>query len=363
MRRFERIYDVVEPVEEYRAGGYHPVHLEDTFHHRYQVIGKWAFGQFSTVWLAKDTRLQKYVTLKILKANVSCGSQELSILLHLSKTSTDCPGRNNVLQLLDHFEHRGPNGLHLCLVFPVMISDGEAMTVRERPRYPDYVREISKQLLQGLNLIHDQGLIHGDLQPANILFTVNSNISSEILIEPELSYVQWLSGVEADNSAPRYLVSSQRPRGMLDDVAFSALKVKIGDMGGALWNIQYNASPVTPVALKAPELLIQHSWNQKVDIWALGCLIFQLTTNEALFPIESFGCTKDEVDRILRSLMHDLFEGGILQFALHIREKIPPDFGEEESENLANLLWAMLQECAEDRKSTAELLSHPFIVG
>lgn len=56
MRRFERIYDVVEPVEEYRAGGYHPVHLEDTFHQRYQVIGKWAFGQFSTVWLARDQR-------------------------------------------------------------------------------------------------------------------------------------------------------------------------------------------------------------------------------------------------------------------------------------------------------------------
>ncbi|KAJ5392128.1 hypothetical protein N7509_007618 [Penicillium cosmopolitanum] len=372
MRRFERIYDVVEPVEEYRAGGYHPVHLEDTFHHRYHVVGKWGFGQSSTVWLAKDTRLQRYVTLKILKANVSSDSQELSILLHLSKASTDCPGRNIVLQLLDHFEHRSPNGLHLCLVFPVMMSDGEAMTVRERPRYSDYVRNISKQLLQGLNFIHDQGLIHGDLQPANILFTLNSNLSSEILTEPELSYIQWLPGIESDNSAPRYLVTSQRPRGMLDDVAFSALTVKIGDMGGdyklltvtiALWNIQYNASPVTPVALRAPELLFQHSWNQKIDIWALGCLIFQLTTNEALFPIECFGCSKDEVDRTLRSLIDNLFEGGILQFTSRIREKVPTDFGQEESENLADFLWAMLQEYAEDRKATAELLSHPFIVG
>lgn len=54
MRRFERIYDVVEPVEEYRPGGYHPVHLHDVFHQRYEVIGKLAFGQYSTVWLAKD---------------------------------------------------------------------------------------------------------------------------------------------------------------------------------------------------------------------------------------------------------------------------------------------------------------------
>jgi len=54
MRRFERIYDVVEPVEEYRAGGYHPVHLNDFFNERYEVIGKLAYGQFSTVWLASD---------------------------------------------------------------------------------------------------------------------------------------------------------------------------------------------------------------------------------------------------------------------------------------------------------------------
>ena len=60
MRRFERIYDVVEPVEEYRAGGYHPVHLGDTFHGRYRIVGKWAFGQFSTVWLAEDTRLYSF---------------------------------------------------------------------------------------------------------------------------------------------------------------------------------------------------------------------------------------------------------------------------------------------------------------
>jgi serine/threonine-protein kinase SRPK3 len=54
MRRFERINDVVEPVEEYKTGGYHPVHLGDVFHERYEIIGKWSYGQFSTVWHAWD---------------------------------------------------------------------------------------------------------------------------------------------------------------------------------------------------------------------------------------------------------------------------------------------------------------------
>ena len=65
------------------------------------------------------------------------------------------------MQLLDHFELKGPNGLHLCLVFPIMLSDGEAMTVREKPRNSAYVRTISKQILQGLEYIHEAGIIHG----------------------------------------------------------------------------------------------------------------------------------------------------------------------------------------------------------
>jgi serine/threonine-protein kinase SRPK3 len=73
-----------------------------------------------------------------------------------------------------------------------------------------------------------------------------------MITEPEFSPVNWLPGVEVDNSAPRYLISSQRPRGMLDDATFSTLLVKIGDMGGGLnpssdtrmWVINYYYSYV-----------------------------------------------------------------------------------------------------------------------
>lgn len=186
MRRFERIYDVVEPVDEYRPGGYHPVHLHDLFNQRYEIIGKLAYGQFSTVWLAKDQwevllfkivcfklcfekptliytflRLQRHVALKILKADSSKNSKELSILLHLSNSSLEHPGKRHVMELLDHFTHDGPNGIHLCLVSPVMMSDGAEMTVREKPRPASYVRAISKQILLGLDFLHELGIIHG----------------------------------------------------------------------------------------------------------------------------------------------------------------------------------------------------------
>lgn len=45
-----------EDLDRYRPGGYHPVHLGDVFNDRYVVVRKLGYGQYSTVWLARDTR-------------------------------------------------------------------------------------------------------------------------------------------------------------------------------------------------------------------------------------------------------------------------------------------------------------------
>lgn len=44
-----------EDLEDYGKGGYHPVHVGDTFSDgRYLIVRKLGWGHFSTVWLAKD---------------------------------------------------------------------------------------------------------------------------------------------------------------------------------------------------------------------------------------------------------------------------------------------------------------------
>ena len=101
------------------------------------------------------------MVLKILKANSSKDSEELNILLHSSNPSLEHPRSKHVLELLDHFELDGPNGIHSCLVLPVMMSGGESMTVRGIPRQSSYVWAISQQILLGLDFLHGIGVIHG----------------------------------------------------------------------------------------------------------------------------------------------------------------------------------------------------------
>ena len=56
-RRFETITLPCEWVEDYRPGGYHPVHLGDIFNNgQYKVIRKLGEGSYSTVWLARNLR-------------------------------------------------------------------------------------------------------------------------------------------------------------------------------------------------------------------------------------------------------------------------------------------------------------------
>jgi serine/threonine-protein kinase SRPK3 len=54
----------------------------------------------------------------------------------------------------------------------------------------------------------------------------------ELVQPPEFSPVKWLEGVTEDDSAPKYLVPTQRRRGQLDSRHFSTIEVRIGDLGG-----------------------------------------------------------------------------------------------------------------------------------
>ncbi|EGE83166.2 CMGC/SRPK protein kinase [Blastomyces dermatitidis ATCC 18188] len=388
MRRFERIHDVVEPVEEYRQGGYHPVHLHDIFNQRYEVIGKLAFGQFSTVWLTHDQLLQRHVALKILKADASRNNKELAMLLKLSALGLDHPGKGHVIELLDYFEHDGPNGTHLCLVLPAMISDGEITSVSGRPHHAAYVRAISKQVLLGLDFLHQLGIIHCDLQPANVMFSIVGAAHGEAFLQPpEFSPVRWLEGVKVDDSAPEYLMATQRRRGELDDADFTTILVKIGDLGGgmmhplfisdpklvqdschylALWSRQRDQRPVTPTALRAPELIHRNTWDASIDIWALGCLIFELATNEPLFPLGSFGLTAEQIDKEHTYRISQLLdENGQMHenFTKHLTDRLPYDFGTENVQHLVSFLSLMLQQNPQRRMPITKLLNHPFLVG
>ncbi|KAJ5577020.1 protein kinase [Penicillium sp. DV-2018c] len=158
-----------EEPDDYSTGGFHPVWLGDTFNSgTYKVTRKLGYGQYSTVWLARDSKTQKYVALKILRADCYgtlhdiFEGEMLSKITDLSAKSNH-DGRNHVLPLLDEFKHEGPNGQHVCFVFDVLGHHLIYQTINyEDGRLPiKVVRTITRQLLLGLDFLHEEcGIIH-----------------------------------------------------------------------------------------------------------------------------------------------------------------------------------------------------------
>jgi serine/threonine-protein kinase SRPK3 len=61
---------------------------------------------------------------------------------------------------MNYFEHDGPNGMHLCLIRPLMVSDSRKITATGKQHHAAYVRTIAKQLLTGLNFFHSLHLVY-----------------------------------------------------------------------------------------------------------------------------------------------------------------------------------------------------------
>ncbi|KAM7210506.1 Protein kinase-like domain containing protein, partial [Rhypophila decipiens] len=113
----------------YRPGGFHPVYIADIYADKFQVFSKIGYGVYSTVWLVRDLTKpdgdeHRFRALKILSAESSAEDHpifEREILTHLRDDGNKKqPGYAYICHLVDDFEHQGPNGTHVYLVFELM---------------------------------------------------------------------------------------------------------------------------------------------------------------------------------------------------------------------------------------------------
>jgi serine/threonine protein kinase len=167
--------DGAESLNRYSPCGYHPVMIGDVLHGRYRIVDKLGFGGYSTIWLARDTRLEQYIAIKVCIADAP--PHESRILKALLSSSTH-PGQRSIPYPLDEFDVHGPNGTHLCYTMaPARCNLREVSFSRLLPL--EVARALSGSLTIALAYTHSQGYVHGGLlfNPMPLLALANTLIS------------------------------------------------------------------------------------------------------------------------------------------------------------------------------------------
>jgi serine/threonine-protein kinase SRPK3 len=168
-----------EDSEDYCKGGYHPVQVGEQYKDgKYTIVRKLGWGHFSTVWLSKDNTTGKHVALKVVRSAAhytETALDEIKLLNKVVEANKTHPGRQHVVSLLDSFNHKGPHGMHVCMVFEVLGENLLGLIKRWNHRgIPmPLVKQITKQVLLGLDYLHREcGIIHTDLKPENVLIEI-----------------------------------------------------------------------------------------------------------------------------------------------------------------------------------------------
>ncbi|KAJ3220479.1 U4/U6 small nuclear ribonucleoprotein prp4 [Clydaea vesicula] len=221
--------------------GYYSIVLGEILNDRYHVYSKLGKGVFSSVVRAKDTKNNnKDVAIKIIRNNETmykAGLKELSILKKLSFTDPD--NKKHVIKFETNFEHKS----HLCLVF-------ESLHLNLREVLKKFgnnvglnisaVKSYATQLLMALSLLKKCSVLHADIKPDNIL--VNESL----------------------------------------------LVVKLCDLGSAS---DISENEITPYLVsrfyRAPEIILGNSYDYSLDMWSIGCTLYELYTGKILFPGKS----------------------------------------------------------------------------
>ncbi|KZV58548.1 hypothetical protein F511_12375 [Dorcoceras hygrometricum] len=232
------------------AEGYYGYRFGEILDGRYEIIAAHGRGVFSTVVRAKDLKAKPSdpeVAIKIIRNNETmykAGMEELVILKKLVKA--DPENKRHCVRFHSTFKYRN----HLCLVFEslhmnlreVLKKFGRNIGLKLTA-----VRTYAKQLFIALKHLKNCSVLHCDIKPDNMLVNEAKNI------------------------------------------------LKLCDFGNAMFA---GKNEITPYLVsrfyRAPEIILGLPYDHPMDIWSVGCCLFELYTGKVLFP----GATNNDMLRL-----------------------------------------------------------------
>jgi len=217
----------------------------------YEVLSAIGAGGMGEVYRARDTKLNRDVALKILPDAFADDPERLA---RFTREATTLASLNhpNIAGIYGLEESGGVRALVMELV------EGEDLSRRiARGAIPaDEALVVAKQIAEALEAAHEQAIIHRDLKPANIKIRPDGTVK---VLDFGLA-----KAMDTSVGRPGELVS-QSPT-----ITTPALMTGLGMILGT-------------AAYMAPEQARGRTVDTRADIWAFGCVLFEMLTGQRTF--------------------------------------------------------------------------------
>jgi tRNA A-37 threonylcarbamoyl transferase component Bud32 len=219
----------------------------------YEIVSPLGAGGMGEVYRARDTRLGREVAVKVLPSHLS---QNPEIRARFEREAKTVSGLNHphICVLYDV----GREGETDYLVMELIEGDTLAARLRRGALPGPELLRLGTQIADALDRAHRAGVIHRDLKPGNVMVTKNG----AKLMDFGLSRVTGLSGTDS-GSGRTMSALTQSP------TVAQALTAE----GSLLGTFQY----------MSPEQLEGREADARSDIWALGCVLYEMATGRRAF--------------------------------------------------------------------------------
>ncbi|OOF99201.1 hypothetical protein ASPCADRAFT_394484 [Aspergillus carbonarius ITEM 5010] len=258
-----------EAIPTYKPERFYPVHIGEVFNRRYQVVGKLGYGSTAT------NRDHCYVALKVYITSTST-TQEITIYNHLKTIKSSHAGQSCLRGLGDKFQAPNPDGYrnHNCLVHPPLGMSLDQLL----PLLPDrimscaMVRTTMRNILAALDFLHTEArVIHTDIQPNHILLGIKDH-----------TILSKFEEAEFDAPVPRKTLENRTVH-LSRSFPISYGTPILCDLGEARLGTDNQQGDIMPDVYRAPEVILNMSWDYKVNIWNVGMAIWDLFEQGHLF--------------------------------------------------------------------------------